>query len=395
MNARCLARNGWALLAVSLPLGWAVPSLAQAPKTPAPAKAAAPAKTAAPSDPEIIATVNGEKITRTEIANELIDDQLKKLSATDPNFADKARPVAGSVGVLILKRLAAGAGTVSVTRAQVIEWLFKDKPQIVTDSVQNKIREVVIAQAAKAAGVKVSDADMDAQYKKSVSNAKVQLRQEGKSDSQFLAGLGMRPETVRRLTRTSLVLERLMKADIEKKKGSPFGADDYLDARHILIRIVPPAPAKPGEQPSKEVQDKAAADAKAKIDQIAADIKAGKIKFEDAAKQFSDDSSKLQEGKVGVFVRGQMVPDFEKAAFALAAGQVSEPVRSQFGWHLIRVDRVGKDISPAERDTAFQGLMRNKVSGFLSELMSKAKIVNKCQAPPAMPMINMGGGEPE
>jgi peptidyl-prolyl cis-trans isomerase C len=67
------------------------------------------------------------------------------------------------------------------------------------------------------------------------------------------------------------------------------------------------------------------------------EIKAGRP-FEELAREKSSDSSGQNGGDLGFFGRGQMVPPFEAAAFALEAGEVSQPVQSQFGWHLIRLD---------------------------------------------------------
>ena len=75
-----------------------------------------------------------------------------------------------------------------------------------------------------------------------------------------------------------------------------------------------------------------------KIREIAADIAAGKITFEDAAAQFSTCPSGKQGGSLGEFGRGQMVPEFEEAAFAMSVGEISEPVKTQFGFHLIKLE---------------------------------------------------------
>lgn len=70
---------------------------------------------------------------------------------------------------------------------------------------------------------------------------------------------------------------------------------------------------------------------------IKAEIDAGKP-FETAAAEKSIDGSAQNGGDLGYFGKGQMVPPFEAAAFALQPGEVSDPVQSQFGWHLIKLE---------------------------------------------------------
>jgi peptidyl-prolyl cis-trans isomerase D len=85
---------------------------------------------------------------------------------------------------------------------------------------------------------------------------------------------------------------------------------------------------------------------RAKIQALRAEI-AGGAKFEDVAKRESADSgSAAQGGDLGKITKGQLVPEFEKAAFALKPGELSQPVLSSFGYHLIKVDsRSGDTIS--------------------------------------------------
>lgn len=62
------------------------------------------------------------------------------------------------------------------------------------------------------------------------------------------------------------------------------------------------------------------------------------ISFEDAAVKYSNCPSNMKGGDLGTFERGKMVPEFEEAAFALPIGKVSAPVKTQFGYHLIKVE---------------------------------------------------------
>ncbi len=79
-------------------------------------------------------------------------------------------------------------------------------------------------------------------------------------------------------------------------------------------------------------------DSKEKAESILADINDGKINFEDAAKQFSSCPSGKEGGSLGDFGRGQMVPEFDEACFTMEIGELRGPIKTQFGYHLIRLN---------------------------------------------------------
>ena len=70
-----------------------------------------------------------------------------------------------------------------------------------------------------------------------------------------------------------------------------------------------------------------------------ASIQAGDITFEEAAKAHSSCPSSAQGGNLGDFERGQMVPEFDAAVFDMAEGEVRGPVQTQFGYHIIRLNK--------------------------------------------------------
>lgn len=73
--------------------------------------------------------------------------------------------------------------------------------------------------------------------------------------------------------------------------------------------------------------------------EILAKIESGALSFEDAAKEYSSCPSKENGGSLGDFSRGQMVPEFDSAVFAMEIGEITkEPVQTQFGFHLIRLN---------------------------------------------------------
>ncbi len=109
---------------------------------------------------------------------------------------------------------------------------------------------------------------------------------------------------------------------------------DYetLTGRHILIRVKgAPMPAPPGKP---ELSDD---EAKAKAESIRKRIVGGED-FAKIAKEESDDTSSGEKGgDLGEFKKGMMVPPFETAAFALKPGDISEPVLTPFGYHIIQI----------------------------------------------------------
>lgn len=66
------------------------------------------------------------------------------------------------------------------------------------------------------------------------------------------------------------------------------------------------------------------------------------LKFEEAAEKYSSCASKEQGGSLGEFERGKMIPEFEEKAFSMEKEEISEPVKSQFGYHIIRVDDINE-----------------------------------------------------
>jgi peptidyl-prolyl cis-trans isomerase C len=101
-----------------------------------------------------------------------------------------------------------------------------------------------------------------------------------------------------------------------------FEPEEQIHARHILVA-------------SEE-------DARAVIAEIE-----GGAAFEDVAKEKSTGPTGPNGGDLGFFTRGQMVPAFEDAAFALNVGEISEPIQSEFGWHVIKLEERGETSPPS------------------------------------------------
>ena len=109
---------------------------------------------------------------------------------------------------------------------------------------------------------------------------------------------------------------------------------------------------------------------------IAEKVAAGE-KFEDLAKQYSLDGSKDYGGDLGYFTAPEMVPAFSKAAFALKKGEVSLPIKTDFGWHIIKLeDRKQGASQPYDQvKSAIRNvLVRQKVQQTLAGLRDSAKV---------------------
>jgi peptidyl-prolyl cis-trans isomerase C len=129
--------------------------------------------------------------------------------------------------------------------------------------------------------------------------------------------------------------------------------EQELKARHILVDT---------EEKAKEIYEKIAHGAD----------------FAQMAKEYSNDpGTKDEGGSLGYFSRGQMVPQFEEAAFKLTGNDVSQPVQTQFGWHLIQIeDR--RERKPPEfadvKDRLVTSLVHRKAQEVASSLRDTAKI---------------------
>lgn len=130
--------------------------------------------------------------------------------------------------------------------------------------------------------------------------------------------------------------------------SAEFQQEETMSAKHILV------------------------DSLEEAEKISAEIKAGKA-FEDAAKEYSSCPSKNRGGDLGTFSRGKMVKEFEDAAFALTQGMVSAPVKTQFGYHLIKAGAI-TPAKAADLDT-----VKDKIKKQLFQTKQKEAYAKKLE----------------
>ncbi len=162
--------------------------------------------------------------------------------------------------------------------------------------------------------------------------------------------------------------------------------EQEVHARHILIR----APAG---------DDKASKEAEDKIKAIIVRLNKGEDFAKVASEATEDPSGKANGGDLGYFTKEQMVPEFADVAFKLDKGQISAPVHTQFGWHVIKVE--DKRMKPAPsfdevKPQLEQYVTRKAQAELVTKLRAEAKIEKMYTvAPPAAPAAPATPAEPK
>ncbi len=191
--------------------------------------------------------------------------------------------------------------------------------------------------------------------------------------------LGDTPEFKRRLfhTRNKLLAEQMLQAEtkaavtdeamhkVYDDATKTMGDEQEVRARHILIRVMDPT----DEKASKEAEDK--------IKAIIVRLNKGEDFATLAGELTEDPSGKQNGGDLDYFTKDQMVKEFSEVAFKLDKGQISGPVKTQFGWHVLKVEDK-RTRKPPEYDKVKDQLqtivMRKAQSEFIGKLRASAKI---------------------
>jgi len=149
--------------------------------------------------------------------------------------------------------------------------------------------------------------------------------------------------------------EAEIRAEYEKRKDS-FNMPEQVTAAHILVSV------KPDSGPEAE------AAARKKAEDLAAKAKSGADFAKLADENTDDPSGKGQGGKLPPFSRGQMVPEFEEAAFAMAPGEIRGPIKTQFGYHIIKlIEKTSARTRPLEE-------VRSQIAADLADRQATAEL---------------------
>jgi peptidyl-prolyl cis-trans isomerase C len=209
------------------------------------------------------------------------------------------------------------------------------------------------------------------------------------------AGLDKDPDVVRQLSlmRENLVanaqLQKIEKGitlndeDLKKVYDAKKNEYEQVSARHILVAFKGSPAAQPGKPELTEEQ------AKAKAEDLRKQLAAG-ASFDELAKKESDDTgSGANGGALGEFGRGQMVPEFEKAAFEAKVGELTPVVRTQFGYHVIKVEAHGTtpfdQVKPVLERNARQEALQAKLDALKTSNKPTFNETYFAVPPPAAP----------
>lgn len=329
-----------------------------------------PAPAAKPIDlPATVAVVNGDKISKADLQAKF--DEAVKASGMDVSKLSDDQKLAGY-------------------------------HKLLDDMITEKLLQ------AKSADIKITDADVDAELEKIKKNFpsedafKNQLKQAGldeaKLRAQMKGGLGETKWIQSQIEGKADVTPAEVEA-FYKKNINEFTQPDQpakVRASHILFLVPEGAPA--------DVAKKKEAEAQAAYDRV--------MKGEDFAKVANelteDPSGKGKGGDLDFFAQGQMVPEFDKAVFSMKVGDVSKPVKTSYGYHIIKVT----DTKPAEKSKGpmpfdqvkdqLTGYLKNQkqqvaVHDVIEKLHSEAKIQNnlpEMKPAPVSPTEGADAGAP-
>ena len=243
------------------------------------------------------------------------------------------------------------------------------------------IDEKLVDNELKELKVTIGDKEVDAaidEVKKSYNLNDEQLQQAVAREGYTIAEY--REQMRKQIGRYKLISEKVRKnvkvsdADVQTeydRMTRAEGEDYEVHVRHILIAV----PRNASQAQVEQARRKAAA--------VAVEAREPGVDFAELAKKRSEGSSSSDGGDLGFFKRGTMVPEFERVAFNLKTGEVSEPVRTQFGWHVLKLEEIRKlgmkplaEVRP-EIEERLRRAQADRLTSQYMETLRNAAVVEK------------------
>ena len=255
----------------------------------------------------------------------------------------------------------------------------KLREQVMRAAVEQLVGDKLLDLEVREFNIEVTDAELDV----ALEDVRRQNNVEPEQFAQLLAQEGYTPESYKAFMRKHLSRLKLVNLKVRSRvkvsdedlraEYARFsrleGEDPEVHARHILVKLDPGAP---------EEKVKAAAE---RAQGLAAEARKAGVDFVELAKAKSEGPSAPDGGDLGFFKRGVMVPEFDRVAFKLQPGEVSEPVRTRFGFHVIKVEeRRAAEVAPFEdvkeqlREKLLRAQMEKYTAQYVQELRQKASV---------------------
>ena len=251
------------------------------------------------------------------------------------------------------------------------------RDEILRGALDQLITYHLLSQESKTRGLKIEESEIDAKM--------AQLKAQFPTQDAFEKALkdrGMTVDSLRQDARVDISVTKLMDAEVATMPGpsdaeakdfyaknpDKFKEEESVRASPILIRV------------DEKADPAAKKKARAEIDAVLKQVKAGGD-FAKLAQQHSQDGSASQGGDLNYFTKGQMVGPFDKVAFELKPGQVSDIVTTQFGYHIIKVvdHKAGRTVPFEEAQVKIKEFLAGQkkqqhADSFIEGLKKKSKI---------------------
>ncbi len=280
------------------------------------------------------------------------------------------------------KQVLVNVNNVPLTVQDVAQELTKMPKNIVALQDQEKLKSVVLEQLivkelllqkAQELNLKLTNEEID----QALRDIKDELGISEEEFNKVLVEQGITLDIVKQTYHDQLLISKVMKQELPQ----PVVTDDeirsyYEENKEKVMQVKASHVLVCYKDTMFCTSERTEAEAKVRAEEVLAKAKAG-TDFAELAKQYSDDNSAQKGGDLGYFSKGQMVKEFEDAAFGLSKDQVSNIVKTQFGFHVITVfdkqvtfdelkDKIKKQLQAKKGE--------QKVLEYISELKSKAKI---------------------
>ena len=304
------------------------------------------------------------------IGEQEYNDMLQRVNLTSTKFEE-------SVGhdILLSKLQALISGTASVSESEIHDRFVKENSKV-------KFEYAVLKQDDIKKGLHPTEAELKAYYeshKASYANSIPEKRK-----VKYAVVDINKVESGVQISRDDL-------RSYYDQHRDQYRVPEQMKVSHIWIKM--PLPGDDGK-----VDDKKVAEAQHRADDLSKQLKSG-AKFEDVAKKYSEDTGSANVGgSLGWIGKGQMTPEFEKAASALAKGQISDVVKSIDGFHIIRLDdmhqagvksldEVKSDIEPGLKRQMAQQLAQQKAEALLKDARTESIGFDGAAAKQGVPVI--------